>query len=84
MSYMYYRVQFLQFISVKAQDPEITEVILPEIRQQGLSGSLRCVVINQMDNPVYWLRDRNNLHISTDNKIVVDDIHNEVCTSKIG
>jgi len=32
---------------VEGQEPDITERILPEIRRMGVSGQLRCVVINQ-------------------------------------
>lgn len=65
-------------MAVAAQDPEITEVILPEIKRVGLIGSLKCVVINQMDNPVYWIQKATMMHISKDDKIEIDDALNVV------
>ena len=47
---------FLQCLSVlvDAQDPEITENILPEIKRMGVTGRLFCTVINKLDNPVRY------------------------------
>lgn len=64
--------------SVFAQDPEITERILPEIKKMGVTGRLKCVVINQENNPVYWIHKDTQTTISTDEKITVDDVHNTV------
>lgn len=65
-------------VVVEGQDPEITERILPEIKRMGVTGRLQCVVINQENNPVYWIHKATQTTISTDDKINVDDIHNIV------
>ncbi|ELU00248.1 hypothetical protein CAPTEDRAFT_184217 [Capitella teleta] len=44
----------------------------------GVTGRLVCVVINQMDNPVYWIHKWTQTTISTDDKIVIDDAHNTI------
>lgn len=79
MSYIVTGVLLLvSFTCVFGQDPEITERILPEIKRMGVTGRLKCVVINQENNPVYWIHKDTQTTISTDDKITVDDIHNTV------
>merc|ERR1712004_703747 len=75
---MYHRVLFFTFMFGAyftpsfAQDPEIAETILPEIKRVGLKGTLRCVVINQQTYPVYWIHKNKALIISKDDKIELD------------
>ncbi|KAK2154830.1 hypothetical protein LSH36_256g04074 [Paralvinella palmiformis] len=63
---------------VYAQNPEITERILPDIKRIGVTGKLHCSVINQMDNPVYWIHKNTQTTISSNDKIVIDDSLNTV------
>lgn len=65
-------------VLVKAQDPEITENILPEIKRMGVTGRLFCTVINKLDNPVYWIHKDTQTTISEDDKIMVDETHNTI------
>lgn len=58
----------------EAQEPEITEKILPEIKPIGTTGRLNCTVINQLDNTVTWMHLIDPpMHISKDDKIEIDE-----------
>ena len=63
---------------VMGQGPEITEWILPEIKHMGTQGRLSCVVINLMDNHIYWVHRITMATISADDMIVIDDIFNPI------
>ncbi|ESO10709.1 hypothetical protein HELRODRAFT_109066 [Helobdella robusta] len=57
--------------------PAITQVIWPEIKRVGMTGYLNCTVTRQGINKVYWIRKSDQLIISTDDRVQVDNTINE-------
>jgi limbic system-associated membrane protein len=70
----------LCFISLgECQDqPEITKVILPEIKRAGETGALNCSITRQKDNKVYWIEQLSRTIISSDDSIDVEEKFNPI------
>ena len=72
---MTHPLQILVVFTGACQDPEVAETILPEIKRVGLRGSLRCVVMNQLDNPVYDVLQK---MIRVSHKIVISPLKSNI------
>jgi len=68
---------FLPFVS--GQDfPQITQIILPEIKMIGMTGYLNCTVSRQLDNKVFWIQKYSQTILTSDNRVEVDESINQV------
>jgi hypothetical protein len=64
---------------VRGQDqPEITQIILPEVKMIGMTGYLNCTVSRQGDNKVFWIHKGMNMILTSDNRVEVDESINAV------
>jgi len=66
-------------VTVSGQDlPLITQIILPEIKMVGRTAYLNCTVSRQMDNKVFWIHRRQNMILTSDDRVEVDESINIV------
>lgn len=65
--------------SVVGQElPSISEIIWPDIKRLGMIGYLNCTVSRQKDNKVFWMHRDNQMILTSDDRVQVDEKINEV------
>lgn len=63
---------------VGQQIPMITEIIWPDVKRLGMSGYLNCTVSRQNDNNVFWIHKDNNMILTSNDRVEVDQSINQV------
>lgn len=72
-------VAFVGYPTANVQDePRITMEIWPEIKRVGMTGYLNCTVTRQSNNKVQWIHKESRTVLTSDDRIEIDDVINEV------